>query len=47
MSRNDTAENTTDEYYGLCMEMLQELSRTLNFSYSLTEPEDKEWGGYR
>ncbi|XP_067681067.1 glutamate receptor ionotropic, kainate 1-like [Haliotis asinina] len=31
-------------YYGLCLDMLSELARSLNFSYVFVEPVDQEWG---
>ncbi|XP_045200055.2 glutamate receptor 2-like isoform X1 [Mercenaria mercenaria] len=37
-------ENGTVSYGGVCMELLQELSMTLNFTYNLTEPPDQTWG---
>ena len=31
-------------YGGLCPEMLQSISATMNFTYTLVEPEDGQWG---
>ncbi|XP_067682752.1 probable glutamate receptor [Haliotis asinina] len=37
-------ENGAVRFDGLCMQLLQELAKQLNFSYRLVEPKDKEWG---
>jgi len=36
--------NGTYEYYGFCIDLAYELSRTLNFSIKFTEPPDGGWG---
>lgn len=36
--------NGSVTYGGICMELLQELARTLNFTYKITEPPDQTWG---
>nr|KAG5710674.1 hypothetical protein BaRGS_035076 [Batillaria attramentaria] len=36
--------NGTTHYYGLCADLLDELARTLNFTYTYTEPADQVWG---
>ncbi|XP_012940485.2 glutamate receptor [Aplysia californica] len=36
--------NGTFEYYGFCIDLANELSRTLNFSIAFTEPPDGGWG---
>ncbi|XP_046553261.1 glutamate receptor ionotropic, kainate 3-like [Haliotis rubra] len=36
-------ENGSVKFDGLCIQLLQELAKQLNFSYVLVEPEDKEW----
>lgn len=45
VGKNDSA-TRTDAYIGLCIELLYELSRNLNFTFTLTEPEDGQWGGW-
>ncbi|XP_046568842.1 glutamate receptor ionotropic, kainate glr-3-like [Haliotis rubra] len=37
-------ENGSVRFDGLCIQLLQELAKQLNFSYTLVEPEDREWG---
>ncbi|XP_067682751.1 glutamate receptor ionotropic, kainate 5-like [Haliotis asinina] len=37
-------ENGSVRFDGLCIQLLQELAKQLNFSYRLVEPKDKEWG---
>ncbi|XP_046375529.2 glutamate receptor-like [Haliotis rufescens] len=37
-------ENETVSFDGLCIQLLQELAKQLNFSYTLVEPKDREWG---
>ncbi|XP_067682753.1 glutamate receptor-like [Haliotis asinina] len=37
-------ENGSVKFDGLCIQLLQELAKQLNFSYRLMEPKDKEWG---
>ncbi|XP_047497774.1 probable glutamate receptor [Penaeus chinensis] len=39
------ADGTPEADSGLDVSVLQALSRTLNFTYRLTEPEDRQWGG--
>ncbi|XP_067682011.1 glutamate receptor-like isoform X1 [Haliotis asinina] len=36
--------NKSEPFEGFCMDLLKELSSSLNFSYNLTTPEDKSWG---
>ncbi|XP_071080840.1 glutamate receptor ionotropic, kainate 3-like [Haliotis cracherodii] len=36
-------ENGSVRFGGLCIQLLQELAKQLNFSYTLVEPEDREW----
>ncbi|XP_046568874.1 glutamate receptor ionotropic, kainate 2-like [Haliotis rubra] len=36
-------ENGSVKFDGLCIQLLQELAKQLNFSYTLVEPEDREW----
>ncbi|XP_071080993.1 glutamate receptor ionotropic, kainate 3-like [Haliotis cracherodii] len=36
--------NGSVRFDGLCIQLLQELAKQLNFSYTLVEPEDREWG---
>ncbi|XP_046568853.1 glutamate receptor ionotropic, kainate glr-3-like [Haliotis rubra] len=36
-------ENGSVRFDGLCIQLLQELAKQLNFSYTLVEPEDREW----
>ncbi|XP_067682757.1 glutamate receptor ionotropic, kainate 3-like [Haliotis asinina] len=36
-------ENGSVKFDGLCIQLLQELAKQLNFSYNLVEPEDREW----
>ncbi|XP_067682394.1 glutamate receptor ionotropic, kainate glr-3-like [Haliotis asinina] len=36
-------ENGSVRFDGLCIDLLQELGKQLNFSYTLVEPEDREW----
>ncbi|XP_067681541.1 probable glutamate receptor [Haliotis asinina] len=37
-------ENGSVRFDGLCIQLLQELAKQLDFSYRLVEPKDKEWG---
>ncbi|XP_050405578.2 glutamate receptor ionotropic, kainate 1 [Patella vulgata] len=37
--------NGEPEYNGLCIDLLIELSRSMNFSYTIYLPPDGEWGG--
>ncbi|XP_052784781.1 ionotropic receptor 93a-like [Mya arenaria] len=39
-----TVENGTSKYGGICMDLLKELAKNLNFTYNLTEPDDQKWG---
>ncbi|XP_052784546.1 glutamate receptor ionotropic, kainate 2-like isoform X2 [Mya arenaria] len=39
-----TVVNGTAKFSGICMDLLEELAKTLNFTYNLTEPDDQKWG---
>ncbi|XP_050407044.2 glutamate receptor ionotropic, delta-2 isoform X1 [Patella vulgata] len=41
---NKKTTNTSVKYSGFCLDLLQELAISLNFSYTLIEPPDMEWG---
>ncbi|XP_062567755.1 glutamate receptor ionotropic, kainate glr-3-like [Saccostrea cucullata] len=34
----------TTDYFGFCMDLLQEMGKSLNFTYTVTEPVDDEFG---
>ncbi|XP_067682755.1 glutamate receptor ionotropic, kainate 1-like [Haliotis asinina] len=40
-------ENGSVRFDGLCIQLLQELAKQLNFSYILVEPDEREWGRIR
>ncbi|XP_052784704.1 glutamate receptor ionotropic, kainate glr-3-like isoform X2 [Mya arenaria] len=38
--------NGTTYYEGFCIDLLDQLAHTLNFTYTITEPADQAWGGW-